>query len=196
MDEKNYQDHFFKKAKVSGYRSRSAYKLIELNQKFKILKNNINLLDLGSFPGGWCQVAKKIIKKGRVLGIDKKKVQQIYGVKLIEGDFLNEKLKLQIINHFHSDINVILSDMAVDTTGNKSLDCIRTNQLCIEVLNFAKKNLKTDGVVVSKLFMGEDFDIAKSTAKKNFKKINFFKPLSSRKESKETYIHCTGLNTL
>ena len=86
--------------------------------------------------------------------------------------------------------------MAADTTGNKSLDCIRTNQLCIEVLNFAKKNLKTDGVVVSKLFMGEDFDIAKSTAKKNFKKINFFKPLSSRKESKETYIHCTGLNTL
>ena len=196
MDDKNYQDHFFEKAKISGYRSRSAFKLIELNKKFNILKNNINLLDLGSFPGGWCQVAKETIKDGKILGIDKKKINQINGVKLIEGDFMNESLKYKIFQYFDSDIDVILSDMAADTTGNKSLDCIRTNQLCIEVLNFAKKKLKPSGIVVSKLFMGEDFSEVKSTAKESFKRINFFKPHASRKESKETYIHCSGLNTL
>ena len=86
--------------------------------------------------------------------------------------------------------------MAANTTGNKSLDCIRTNQLCLEVLEFSKTILKKDGVVVSKLFMGEDFEKVKSLGKKIFKKVNFFKPKSSRDESKETYIHCVGLKAL
>ena len=196
MDNKSYQDHFFKKAKNLGYRSRSAFKLIELDNKFKFLKNHINLIDLGSFPGGWCQVAKEKIKNGKILGLDKKSVDKISGVNLIEGDFLDENLKTIILNNFDSDVDVILSDMAADTTGNKSLDCIRTNQLCLEVIEFSKKILSKNGVVVSKLFMGEDFEEVKLKAKKNFKKINFFKPKSSRNESKETYIHCLGLNTL
>ena len=90
MDNKSYQDHYFKKAKIQGYRSRSAFKLIELNQKFKFLKKGINLLDVGSFPGGWCQVIKKNVTNGKILGIDKKKLINIDGVKLIEGDFLEE----------------------------------------------------------------------------------------------------------
>ncbi len=196
MDNKSYQDHFFKKAKNLGYRSRSAFKLIELDNKFKFLKNHINLIDLGSFPGGWCQVAKEKIKNGKILGLDKKSVDKISGVNLIEGDFLDENLKTIILNNFDSEVDVILSDMAADTTGNKSLDCIRTNQLCLEVIEFSKKILSKNGVVVSKLFMGEDFEEVKLKAKKNFKKINFFKPKSSRNESKETYIHCLGLNTL
>jgi len=196
MDNKSYQDHFFKKAKNLGYRSRSAFKLIELDNKFKFLKNHINLIDLGSFPGSWCQVAKEKIKNGKILGLDKKSIDKISGVNLIEGDFLDENLKTIILNNFDSDVDVILSDMAADTTGNKSLDCIRTNQLCLEVIEFSKKILSKNGVVVSKLFMGEDFEEVKLKAKKNFKKINFFKPKSSRNESKETYIHCLGLNTL
>ena len=196
MDNKSYQDHFFKKAKSSGYRSRSAFKLIELNNKFKFLKNRINLIDPGSFPGGWCQVVKKENKDGKILGVDKKIVEEINGVNLIKGDFLDENLKSKISQYFDSHIDVILSDMAADTTGNKSLDCIRTNQLCLEVLNFSKNVLTKDGVVISKLFMGEDFEEVKRVAKKNFKKINFFKPKSSRHESKETYIHCVGLNAL
>ena len=83
MDNKSYQDHYFKKAKEQGYRSRSAFKLIELNQKFKFLKKEIKLLDVGSFPGGWLQVAKKIIKNGKILGIDKKKLIQIEGARII-----------------------------------------------------------------------------------------------------------------
>ena len=90
MDNKSYQDHFFKKAKSLGYRSRSAFKLIELDNKFKFLKNHINLLDLGSSPGGWCQVANKKIKNGKILGLDKKIVDKINGVNFIKGDFLDQ----------------------------------------------------------------------------------------------------------
>ena len=196
MDNKSYQDHFFKKAKSQGYRSRSAFKLIELNKKFKFLKNRINLLDLGSSPGGWCQVAKEKVKNGKIIGLDKKAVDEIKGINIIKGDFLDEKIRSSILGYFDSRIDVILSDMAADTTGNKSLDCIRTNQLCLQVLEFSKKVLGKNGAVVSKLFMGEDFEEIKLNAKKNFKKINFFKPKSSRGESRETYIHCLGLYTL
>tara|TARA_B100000700_G_C14601353_1_gene649227 strand:- start:42 stop:629 length:588 start_codon:yes stop_codon:yes gene_type:complete len=195
MDSKNYQDHFFRKAKISGYRSRSAFKLIELDAKFKFLKNGIKLLDVGSSPGGWSQVAIKKIKNGKILSIDKKKIEEIKGVKFVVGDFLEKKSKTIIIEHFNSNIDVILSDMAPNTTGNKNLDSIRTNQLCLEILDFSKETLNKKGVVISKLFMGEDFDEIKIKAKKYFKKINFFKPNSSRDESRETYIHCSGLST-
>ena len=195
MDSKNYQDHFFRKAKISGYRSRSAFKLIELDAKFKFLKNGIKLLDVGSSPGGWSQVAIKKIKNGKILSIDKKKIEEIKGVKFVVGDFLEKKSKTIIIEHFNSNIDVILSDMAPNTTGNKNLDSIRTNQLCLEILDFSKETLNKKGVVISKLFMGEDYDEIKIKAKKYFKKINFFKPNSSRDESRETYIHCSGLST-
>ena len=175
MDNKNYQDHFFKEAKIKGYRSRSAFKLLELNKKFKFLRNGKKILDVGSFPGGWCQVVKEKIKNGKILGIDKKKTEDIKGVDLIVGDFLKNDAKTKITQYFNSDIDVILSDMASNTSGNKSLDCIRTNQLC--------------------LFMGDEFEEIKFTAKKNFKKIDFFKPNSSRQESREIYIHCFGLST-
>ena len=195
MDNKSYQDYFFKKAKASGFISRSAFKLIELNKKFKFLKNGINILDVGSAPGGWCQVVKKNIMNCKILGIDLKKTEDIKGVKFIEGDFLNDNTKIAIKNYFNSNIDLILSDMASNTTGNKSLDSIRTNQLCLNLLDFSLEKLTKDGVVISKLFMGEDFNEIKNKAKKNFKKIDFFKPKSSRDESRETYIHCSGLST-
>ncbi len=195
MDNKSYQDHFFKKAKIEGFRSRSAFKLIELNNKFKFLKKGIKLLDLGSYPGGWIQVASQKIKNGKILGVDKKKIERIKGTEFFTCDFHEEKSKKLILNYFKSRINVILSDMASNTTGNKNLDAIRTNQLCLDVLNFSKYILISEGVLISKLFMGQDFEEIKILAKKNFKKINFFKPNSSRDESRETYIHCSGLST-
>ena len=195
MDNKSYQDHFFKKAKDRGYRSRSAFKLIELNKKFKFLKNGTKILDLGSFPGGWCQVAKENVKNGKILGLDKKEVMEIKGIKFIIGDFLQEKSKISILRYFNTNIDVILSDMASNTTGNKNLDAIRTNELCLSVINFSLQLLNKKGVLISKIFMGEDFEEIKKTAKKNFKKINFYKPDSSRSESRETYIHCSGLST-
>ena len=195
MDNKSYQDHFFNRAKIEGYRSRSAFKLIELDKKFKFLKNGKKILDIGSFPGGWCQVVKKTNKKGKVLGIDKKKIEKIDGVNFLVGDFLEEKSKKAIKEFFGTKIDIILSDMAPNTTGNKSLDTIRTNQLCLNLLDFSKEILSNKGVVISKLFMGDDFEEIKQTAKNQFKKIDFFKPDSSRYESRETYIHCSELST-
>ena len=193
---KQNRDQFFKKSKTLGYRSRASFKLIELNQKFKFLKSNTNLLDIGSFPGGWSQVASKIITSGKIMSIDIKKMEPINKVKFLKADFLEVKTKNDILDHFKKNLDVILSDMAADTTGSKSLDSIRTNQLCADVINFSKDILKPKGVLVTKLFMGEDFEEVKKLAKSLFKKVNFFKPKSSKKESKETYLHCEFLKTL
>ena len=109
---------------------------------------------------------------------------------------MNENIKELVIKYFENKLDVIISDMAADTTGNKSLDSIRTNQLCVDVINFSKINLKPKGVLISKLFMGEDFIEVKNLAKSIFKEVSFFKPESSRKESKETYLHCKILKSL
>ena len=193
---KQHRDQFFKKSKTLGYRSRASFKLIEINKKFKFLKSNTNLLDLGACPGGWSQVASQIITSGKILSIDIKDMEPIKNVRFIKRDILAIQTKSEIMSYFDSFLDVIISDMAADTTGNKSLDSIRTNQLCAEVINFSKSTLKPKGVLVAKLFMGEDFIEVKKLAKTVFKKVNFFKPESSRKESKETYLHCEILKTL
>jgi 23S rRNA (uridine2552-2'-O)-methyltransferase len=193
---KQHRDQFFKKSRTLGYRSRASFKLIELNKKFKFIKNTTNLLDLGSCPGGWAQVASNIITKGKILSIDIKKMDPIKNVVFLKNDILKENTKEKVIEFFENQLDVIISDMAADTTGSKSLDSIRTNQLCADAINFAKKTLKPKGVLVSKLFMGDDFIEVKNLAKSVFKKVNFFKPESSRKESKETYLHCEVLKSL
>ena len=193
---KQHRDQFFKKSKTLGYRSRASFKLIELNKKFKFIRENSYLLDLGSSPGGWSQVANNIILRGKILAIDIKDMKPVKNVKFIKSDILDENAKKQVNSYFDGKIDVIISDMAADTTGNKSLDSIRTNQLCAHIINFAKSTLKPKGVLVSKLFMGEDFIEVKNQAKLVFKKVNFFKPKSSRSESKETYLHCEILRPL
>ena len=193
---KQHTDQYFQKARTLGYRSRASFKLIELNKKYKFITRRTNLLDLGSYPGGWAQVAGQTITVGKILSIDLKEMKPLKNVKFLKGDILEEKIKLKVIEFFKKNLDVIISDMAADTTGNKSLDSIRTNQLCAEVINFSKETLKPKGVLVSKLFMGEDFLEVKNLAKSIFKKVNSFKPQSSRQESKETYLHCEILKTL
>ena len=193
---KQHRDQYFKKSKTLGYRSRASFKLIELNQKYKFLNRSTNLLDLGSYPGGWSQVASQIITAGKILSLDIKEMEPIKNVKFLKGDILEKKTKMEVIKYFNSNLDVIISDMAADTTGNKSLDSIRTNELCADVVNFSKDTLKPKGVLVSKIFMGEDFLEVKNLAKSVFYKVNFFKPKSSRKESKETYLHCEILKSL
>ena len=190
---KQHRDQFFKKSKTLGYRSRASFKLIELNQKFKFIKKNTNLLDLGASPGGWSQVANKIITDGKILSIDIKYMEPIKNVKFIKNDIFEENTKNKAKDYFNNELDVIVSDMAADTTGSKSLDSIRTNQLCADIINFSKNILKPKGVLVSKLFMGEDFIEVKNLAKSVFKNVNFYKPNSSRRESKETYLHCKTL---
>ncbi len=191
-----HRDQYFKKAKIEGYRSRAAFKLIEINSKFNIIKKDSNLLDLGSCPGGWSQVASKIVSKGKIVSLDIKEMKPINNVKFVKKDFLQEESQNFILSYFGKKIDVIISDMAADTTGIKDLDSIRTNLICLEVLDFSSKLLNSSGNLVSKIFMGQDFELIKKKAKKKFNKVNFYKPESSRSNSKETYIHCKGLKTL
>ena len=191
-----HRDPYFKKAKIEGYRSRAAFKLIEINSKFNILKKNSFLLDLGSYPGGWSQVASKIVLNGKIVSVDIKEMEPISNVKFVMKDFLQEESQNFILSYFGRKIDVVISDMAADTTGNKDLDSIRTNSICSEVLDFSVKLLNGKGNLVSKIFMGQDFELIKKKAKKNFNKVSFYKPNSSRYNSKETYLHCQGLKTL
>ena len=193
---KQNRDQYFKKSKTLGYRSRASFKLIELNQKYKFIKEYTNLLDLGSFPGGWTQVARQKITKGKIMSIDIKEMEPVKNVKFLKGNILEKQIKNEVIKYFNANLDVIISDMAANTTGSKSLDSIRTNQLCANIINFSRETLKPRGVLVSKIFMGEDFIEVKNLAKSLFKKVNFFKPRASRKESKETYLHCEFLKSL
>ena len=193
---KQHRDQFFKKAKVLGYKSRAAFKLIELNKKFNFIKKNSNLLDIGSTPGGWSQVASKIITNGKILAIDITPMEKLNNVIFLNNDFSDEKVQDKILKTFNDKIDIIVSDMAENTTGNKTVDSIRTNNLCADVISFSLRALTKKGSLVCKLFMGEEFLEVKNLAKKNFKNVDFFKPESSRSESKEKYIICSLLKTL
>ena len=190
---KKNRDPFFRQSKVQGYRSRSAFKLIEMNKKFKFLRKNSSLLDLGSFPGGWSQVASKEIKSGRILAVDIKMMEKIHNVDFIEGDFCENNTFEKIVNYFSNKADVVLSDMAVNTSGNKELDSYRTGSLCLKAMDLSKKILSNEGIFLSKIFMGSIFHEINDMAAKNFKKVIKYKPLSSKKESKEIYIFCKGV---
>ena len=152
---KQKRDIYVRQAQVDGYRARSAYKLIEINEKFKILKNGISVVDLGASPGSWSQYISRSVKNGRLVSID-----------------------------------VVVSDMAVNTTGIKDIDAIYTGELAMEAINFSKEMLVKEGRFVSKIFLGSSFNEIVALGKKIFKEVKVFKPKSSRKESKESFIIC------
>ena len=187
------RDIYVRQSKVDGYRSRSVYKLQEIDEKFKILKNGISLIDLGAAPGGWSQYAAKKVKSGKILSIDLKKMENIDNTTQITGDFTETNFQDQIKEHFKSKVDVVVSDMAVNTTGNKSVDSISTGELCKEAIIFAKDMLSKDGKFVSKIFMGSTFNEVVSMANNVFRKVSVFKPKSSRKDSKENFIICKNL---
>jgi len=189
---KKHKDPFFIKSKLQGYRSRAAFKLIEINNKFKFLNKNTILLDLGSSPGGWSQVASDIIKKGKILSVDILEMENIRNVNFLKGDFLSEEIFEKIRNFFNNKVDVVISDMAANTSGNKNLDSYRTGELCMKAMDLAIKVMHKEGVFVSKVFMGSIFTEIDAKAKKNFKKVVKYKPLSSKQESKELYIYCKG----
>ena len=187
---KQKKDFFVRQAKIEGYRSRAVYKLIEINEKFKILKNGISLVDLGAAPGSWSQHISKSYKNIKLLSIDVNEMQEIPNTKQILGDFNEVESKKKIKDYFKSKIDVVLSDMAENTTGNKNLDVISTSELCKEAMSFSKDILKVNGIFVCKIFMGSTFNEIMKELKLIFKEIRVFKPSSSRKDSKEIFIIC------
>ena len=190
---KKHRDPFFRRAKIEGYRSRSSFKLIEMNKKFKILGKNLSVLDLGSSPGSWSQVAINEVINGKVLAIDIKPMEKINKVDFIKGDFLEKKTCEKIMQYFKKKADVVLSDMAANTSGNKSMDSYRTGELCMKAMFLAKEILSNDGIFLSKIFMGSIFLEINKMAKRYFKNVIKYKPLSSKKESKEIYIYCKGV---
>ena len=194
---RQFNDPYTKLAKQKGYRSRSAFKLIEINKKFKFLNNNLNIVDLGSAPGGWSQVCSKINKNGKNLSIDILDMDKIDNIFFYKKNF-NEVDFLDFVNNFfdQNKVDIVLSDMAVNTTGNKDLDAIKTNSIALDVINLSKVILKPKSTLLVKIFSGKDEDILIKNAKDFFKSIERIKPDSSRKESREMYLLCRDLKTI
>ena len=187
------KDKYVRQSKLEGYRSRAIYKLKELDEKFKIIKNNLNILDVGSAPGSWTQYLSEKSKGSKIMSIDLKEVDKIQDVYHVVGDFLDNKNQKIITDYFPKKIDLVVSDMAVNTTGNKNLDSIQTGELCMEAMKFALEILKKKGRFVSKIFMGSSFNEIVSFAKKSFLEVRVFKPSASKKDSKENFIICKFL---
>jgi len=187
------KDIYVRQSKIEGFRSRAVFKLKEIDEKFKILKNSFLIIDLGAAPGSWSQFLSRKVKNGKILSIDLNTFEEIKNVHQIIGDFIEEKSKTQIKEYFKNKVDLVLSDMAVNTTGNKNLDSISTNELCLEAMKFSKNILKENGKFVSKIFMGTSFNEVLLESKNFFKETKVFKPMSSRKDSKENFIICKFL---
>ena len=187
------RDKYVRQSKLEGYRSRAVYKLKELDEKFKIIKNNLSILDIGSAPGSWTQYLSEKSKGSKIMSIDLKEVEKIKDVYHVVGDFLDNKNQKIITDYFPQKIDLIVSDMAVNTTGNKNLDSIQTGELSLTAMHFAISVLRPKGIFLSKIFMGSTFNEIVENAKKNFKESKIFKPPSSRKDSKESFIICKNL---
>ncbi len=187
---KQRRDIYVRKSKVDGYRARSAYKLIEINEKFKIFKGGLSVVDIGAAPGSWSQYVSKVIKNGKLVSIDLKKMDPIAKSIQIQGDFTENETQNVIKNIINNKVDVVMSDMAVNTTGIKNIDSIQTGELCKEAMYFAKEMIRKDGYFISKIFMGGIFNEIVAESKKYFKEVKVFKPKSSRKDSKESFIIC------
>ena len=187
------RDKYVRQSKLEGYRSRAVYKLKELDEKFKIIKNNLSILDVGSAPGSWTQYLSEKSKGSKIMSIDLKEVEKIKDVYHVVGDFLDSENQRIITDYFPKKIDLVVSDMAVNTTGNKNLDSIQTGELSLTAMHFAISVLRPKGIFLSKIFMGSTFNEIVENAKKNFKESKIFKPPSSRKDSKESFIICKNL---
>jgi len=190
---KQRRDSYVKQSKIDGYRARSAYKLKEIDEKFNVFKGGMNVLDIGAAPGSWSQYVSKTVKNGKLISVDLKEIESIDGVTLIKGNFTDNNVQNEIKNLFNDKVDAVISDMAVNTTGIKNVDSIQTGELCKEALFFSKGIISVNGFFISKIFMGATFNEIIAEGKKIFKEVKVFKPKSSRKDSKESFIVCRKL---
>ena len=190
---KQKRDIYVRQSKLEGYRSRAVYKLQEIQTKFKVINNGMSIVDLGAAPGSWSEFISRKFKNIKLVAVDLKELDKIENVTHIKGDFTDEITQKKIEKNFDEKIDLVVSDMAVNTTGNKNVDSLVTGELSIEAMNFSLKILKKSGIFVSKIFMGSSFNEIVDSAKKNFKEFHVYKPPSSRKESKENFIICKNL---
>jgi 23S rRNA (uridine2552-2'-O)-methyltransferase len=184
------REHFYKEAKKTGYRARSAFKLKQIQKKFKIIKQDDIVVDLGAAPGGWSQVAKELVgKQGTVIGVDLSQIKPLDGITFLQGDLTKENTIKEISEVLEDKKpDIILSDMSPNISGNYTVDHARSIYLCEQALSVSKLLLRKDGCFVCKVFDGEDLQGFVNKVKKQFKTVKQFNPVASRKSSSEVYI--------
>ncbi|MDC2969919.1 RlmE family RNA methyltransferase [Candidatus Pelagibacter sp.] len=190
---KQRRDTYVRQSKIDGYRARSAYKIKEIDEKFKIFKGGMSIIDIGAAPGSWSQYVSKVVKSGKIISIDLKKMENIDNTLQVQGDFTSTETQNLIKDYLKKKPDVVMSDMAVNTTGIKNIDSIQTGELCKEAMIFSKDVISEKGFFISKIFMGSTFNEIVALGKKIFKEVKVFKPKSSRKDSKESFIICKNL---
>jgi 23S rRNA (uridine2552-2'-O)-methyltransferase len=187
LDERR-REHYYKKAKKEGLRSRAAYKIIHLNEKFKLIREGDIVLDLGSAPGGWLEAIKNIVgEEGRVIGVDMQSITPIEGVEFILGDITEDETFNKIIS-IKQNFDVVTSDCSPNVSGNWALDHSRQIYLAQKSLEISERVLKTNGNFIVKVFEGEDLPDFINKIKRTFSRAIISKPKSSRKKSSELYI--------
>lgn len=190
----HFDDQFVHRAKQDGYRSRASYKLIELSEKDKLIKPGMTVVDLGSAPGGWSQVAARMVgDKGRVVASDILEMDSIAGVEFIHGDFTDEAVYQALLDCIgDSPVDLVISDMAPNMSGNAVVDQPAAMYLVELALDMAQSILKPGGAFVAKLFHGAGFDDYVKTVRQQYSKVVMRKPEASRARSRETYIVASG----
>jgi len=188
-------DEYVKKAQKEGYRSRAVYKLLEIIEKNQIINKGDRILDLGAAPGGWSQVARKIVgKSGQVIASDILSIEEISGVNFLQGDFTEQSVYDELITLTEgSSIDIVLSDMAPNMSGQLSVDQPKSIYLAELAIDLAVKTLSKNGHFIVKIFQGDGFDDYVKNARKVFKKVSIIKPKASRSRSKEVYLLASQL---
>ncbi len=189
------RDYYRRTAKKEGFRSRAAYKLLEINNSYHIIMKGMYVVDLGCAPGGWLQVASKVVgQNGKVLGVDLRSVDPLPNVVFIQGAVDDNFLAENILNTMGRKVNVLLSDVAPNVSGVWQLDHARQISLTQNAVSIAEQILVKNGSAVLKAFEGDMFNELRDELKKKFNRVHLYKPSSSRKASSEMYLVCLGYN--
>lgn len=189
-------DEYHTKSKEDGFRARSAYKLLHINEKFSIFKNVRYVLDLGASPGSWLQVSVSQLKNvsPKIMGVDRKRIQEIEGVKHLRMDVYSDLIDVEVSTYFTQGIDLVLSDLAPNTSGNKILDAGRSLDLVERAFEIARPYLRKKGKFVAKAFHCPEIDQLKKKFMSKFDKVHIFKPKASRQHSRELFIIALGYN--
>ena len=191
---RHVNDPYVKQAQKDGYRSRASYKLLEVQEKYKLIRPGMSVVDLGAAPGGWSQVTSRLIGgQGRLIGSDILEMDSIPDVTFIQGDFTEDAVLARILEAVgNSQVDLVISDMAPNMSGTPEVDMPKAMFLCELALDLAERILKPGGNFVIKIFQGEGFDVYLKDARKKFDKIQMIKPDSSRGSSREQYMLAWG----
>jgi 23S rRNA (uridine2552-2'-O)-methyltransferase len=192
--QRHLNDEYVQRAQREGYRSRAAYKLLEIQEKDRILKPGLVVVDLGAAPGGWSQVAaKRVGRKGEVFALDILEMEPLPGVTFLQGDFREQAVLDRLTNLLAGrEVDLVLSDMAPNVSGVAAVDQPRSMYLCELALDFARQSLRPGGTFVTKVFQGEGFDEFVRELRRDFQRLVTRKPRASRPKSREVYLVASG----